>query len=141
MTNTVKRKIQVAVVHCDQSKQKKLLLLKLIPERGGHWQNITGHVEADETLFDAAKRELIEETSISPALTQIVDAKFSFEFLDRFNMQRVEHGFIAWVETDEVKIDTREHTEYKWLPIKEITSDHLGFETHWELVKLIMERE
>jgi len=141
MSNQIKRKIQVAVVYCDQSKQKQLLLLKLIPERGGHWQNVTGHVETGETLQEAAIRELIEETSISQSHAQLIDAKFSFDFTDRFKMERSEHGFIAWVDTNIIELDKTEHTEFKWISLNQVTKEDLGFSTHWDLIKIVKERE
>ena len=42
----------------------EILLLKTIPGRGGFWQSVTGKVEPGESLCDAARRELHEETGI-----------------------------------------------------------------------------
>ena len=135
----IKRKVQVAVIYRNQSKQNKLLLLKLIPERGGHWQNVTGHVEKNETLIEAAQRELTEETSIAPNHFQIIDPKFSFEFTDRFQEQRYESGYIAWVDTDQIIIDPIEHTEFKWVDIDSLTQEDYGFKSHWDLIQHVRE--
>ena len=133
----MKRKVQVAVLYCDQSKQNKLLMLKLIPERGSHWQNVTGHVEKNETPIEAAYRELFEETKISKDQIQMVDTKHSFQFTDRFGQQRQEHTYIAWSQTDQIEIDPIEHTEFKWVDLKDVKEQDFGFASHWELIQMV----
>ena len=41
------------------------LMLKRVLERGGFWQGVTGGLELNETIPEAAKRELLEETGLS----------------------------------------------------------------------------
>lgn len=44
------------------AKERKVLLLRLTPERGSHWQNVTGKVENGESFAEGALREAEEET-------------------------------------------------------------------------------
>jgi 8-oxo-dGTP pyrophosphatase MutT (NUDIX family) len=45
----------------------RLLMLRRTPERGGFWQGVTGAPLAGETDFDAAIREVREETGLDVA--------------------------------------------------------------------------
>ena len=54
------KKVQVWIV-CEE----EVLLLRVLPERGGGWHPITANVEKGEKLPDCAKRETFEETGIA----------------------------------------------------------------------------
>ena len=44
---------------------RQYLLLKRVTDRGAFWQGVKGGVENGESLLEAARRELIEETGLS----------------------------------------------------------------------------
>jgi len=115
-------KVCVFVVRpCDGGEE--LLLLRRGAERGGWWQPVTGALEDDETLAQAAARELFEETSlhahklIDTCMTNVFKpserASARFDHPPQFI---TEHVFIAIVpHNDEVNIDTQEHVEFAWV--------------------------
>lgn len=97
------------------------LLLKRISERGGFWQGVTGGVEAGESLENAARRELVEETRMYPLVLESTDHSYRFpiEKSDAHSYpgasELEEHVFYAQVDGDEVPIlDPSEHDESKW---------------------------
>jgi ADP-ribose pyrophosphatase len=76
-----------------------------------------GGVEADESLIDAARRELLEETGI---LAQRLHAIGSFLNNSRYSSGRI-HVFLA-TELEELPQpnNTEEWVAYEWLPIPEV---------------------
>jgi lipoyl(octanoyl) transferase len=102
------------------------LLLRRLPERGGFWQGVTGGVESKESLEDAARRELIEETGLYPIVLQSIDHSYSFtvekddDHIYPEAAELVEHVFYAQVDGEtEPILDAREHDERKWCGYEE----------------------
>lgn len=124
------KKVQVWVVH-----QEEVLLLKLIPERGGGWHPITANVHEDEKLLDCAKRETFEETGISSKEGEWVDLDYSFEFQGRWG-HAVEkaYAFFLKKKTTEIEIDSSEHTDFKWVKMDQ-TEKELKFQPQKEALE------
>ncbi len=87
------------------------------------WQSVTGSLEWGEPAFDAAVRELKEETGLEA--TELVDCNFAQEF-EIYSMWRqryqpgvthnIEHVFTLELDDRlDIQLDPREHCEYKWL--------------------------
>lgn len=110
------------------------VIFRLVSSSGGYWQGIGGGGEDNETPWQAAKRESMEEAGISPAN--------EFMRLDSFAMIPVVEvcGFM-WGEDvlvipnycfgvrlidDEIRLSD-EHTAYKWLDY-----DNARNLLHWE---------
>jgi dATP pyrophosphohydrolase len=87
----------------------------------GSWETVHGHIEAGETPAQAAVRELVEETGLSP--------------LRMYNLSRVEvfyqHRrdevalipvFAAFVPPDAAVRLSREHVRHEWLGVAAATS-------------------
>jgi 8-oxo-dGTP pyrophosphatase MutT (NUDIX family) len=112
----VKQKVQVWIYFQDSpSAAPAFLILKMIIERGGGWQPVTGGVEEGETLEVAAQREAQEETGLTfKGPPRSVGEPFTFQ--SRWSGEVVvEHGFALQALSQDVQIDPREHTEYRWV--------------------------
>lgn len=95
------------------------LLLKRLPDRNGfwHWQPVTGGLEEGETRTEALYREIEEEIGIKN-LIRVIEGLYYFEFSD----PQLHREFVYGVEvssTEEVVLDGREHSEYRWCGIKD----------------------
>lgn len=130
-----KRKVQVVIFaqKTPSSKITKVLMLKTNKKRGGFWQNVTGSVERYERYHTAALRELWEETGISAQdIYTFLDLKLSHRFFSRKGHPVTENSFVVVVPEQKIKIDSNEHQDYKWLPIKSIRSSNYKFLTNFE---------
>ena len=96
----------------------RFLMLRRSRERGGWWQGVTGTAEPGESLKDAARREVAEETGVtSPA--RMIDLDFAFHFeLSRYGGGRtvnaVKHSFGVQVDDEQVKLSD-EHDSSVWV--------------------------
>jgi dATP pyrophosphohydrolase len=81
------------------------------------WQGVAGKIEKGETAWQAAMRELKEETGLKPKHMFVADhvSRFYEAFGDRINLVPV-----FGIEVDsEVVILSEEHSEYKWVTLEE----------------------
>jgi len=98
------------------------------------WQGVAGKIEKGEKSWEAAKRELQEETGLKPDKMFIVDhvSKFYEQMDDRINLVPV---FGIEVNTQEVVLSD-EHSEYKWVKIDE-ASDLLVWKGQKQAIKIV----
>jgi 8-oxo-dGTP pyrophosphatase MutT (NUDIX family) len=102
------------------------LLLKRTADRGGFWQGVTGAAELEETLIQAAQREVCEETGYQRFIRFApLDFRYSYP-LDRALWGHLyapevttitEECFGAEIALDqgEPVLDASEHEQYRWL--------------------------
>jgi dATP pyrophosphohydrolase len=93
-------------------------------EPPGWWQSVTGSLEPGETPWDAAVRELREETGL--AADGLVDLGISQSFTiapawrHRFApgvTENLEHAFALGLDAPvDVRMDPTEHVRFAWLP-------------------------
>ncbi len=81
------------------------------------WQGVAGKIEPGESAPEAAKRELMEETGLTPKLMFIADhvSRFYEAHGDRINLVPV---FGIEVDSDIVTLSD-EHCEFKWVTLEE----------------------
>jgi len=114
----------LVVVHSDDA---QALLLK----RGkpfDFWQSVTGSLQAGESHEQAAVRELCEETGFTDeGILEFTGVSRQFAIDPRWR-KRFAPGIVENVEFEwryrvpqpmDIRIDGKEHTEYRWLPIEE----------------------
>ncbi len=110
--------IQVeAIIFRRNSNRIEYLLLKRLPERNGFWQPVTGGVEEGETLSEALRREIREETGIEN-LVRVIEDIYYFEFSDPNLNKEYVYG-VEVASTEVVVLDGKEHSEYRWCGIKD----------------------
>jgi 8-oxo-dGTP diphosphatase len=92
--------------------QKRSATRKLFPDT---WDIVGGHVEGGETLDEALRREIEEETGwdLSIVLATVGDYRYTGE--DGF--VRLETDFLVRVDGDlgRPRLEAGKHTEYRWL--------------------------
>ncbi len=119
------------------SDQILVLLLKMRPDRGGHWQPVTGSVEKGETLKTAALREGLEETGLTLDPARLLDLKFSFEFDSKWG-HATEHAFAIPVFAGAaVSLDPNEHVSCEWVTPK-VAFSKLSFDSNREVLNLLL---
>lgn len=111
-------------VDCVIVKDGKVLLLKRAHEPfEGYWVLPGGHVERNETVEEAAVREMKEELGIDVELKKFVGV---FSDPDRDPRGLVSVVFIAEPKSDDIRIN-KEAYEYKWFPLDELPEE-MGFD-------------
>ncbi len=94
------------------------LLLKRTEQRGGFWQPVAGGVHDGESLVDAVKRELLEETGIKN-FVRIYSNIHSFEFnIEKYGTLK-EYVFGVRIADNIGAKLSPEHTEMKWCSLDE----------------------
>lgn len=104
--------------HIFREKNEKIefLLLKRSPKQyyPNLWQMVSGKIKENETAYNAALREIKEETGLTPEKFWVAPTVNSFYAQDKDYICLLP-VFAAKVKFEsEVKI-SEEHTEYKWL--------------------------
>ncbi len=101
----------------------------------GHWDLVKGHIESDETVKDAAKRESKEETGIT-------DVKFidgfeeEIEYYFRYDNQNIHKKvtfFLSETKHDIITLSD-EHLDFIWLDFENATKK-ITFDTAKQIIK------
>jgi 8-oxo-dGTP pyrophosphatase MutT (NUDIX family) len=110
--------IQVeAIIFRKNDNKIEYLLLKRTPERNGFWQPVTGGLEEGETRAEALCREIEEEIG-TKNLIRVIEGLYYFEFSDPNLNQEYVYG-VEVSSTEEVVLDGKEHSEYRWCSIQD----------------------
>ena len=99
-----------AVIYKFFDDELKILIVK---HNAGHYAFPKGHMEGDETELETAIREIKEETN----LDVIIDSGFRFvnTYCPKENVIKDVIYFVGYPCNDDVIIDNKEISEYKWL--------------------------
>lgn len=94
-------------------KEDNILILRCYK----NWDMPKGRIEKGEDPLDAAKREVGEETGLTPKLisNEYFDCLYT---LKKMRAEKAIRFFIAKSKTDEVEL-SNEHHEYRWVTAKE----------------------
>lgn len=115
-TTTLPHKVpKIMAIVYTRSPDERLLALKLHPEPGksGGWFVVTGAVEPGETLEQAVRREVREETGISSIKT-LVDLAIAYQYpLDNGDIA-LERVFGVEVPVASEVVLNEEHIDFGW---------------------------
>jgi 8-oxo-dGTP pyrophosphatase MutT (NUDIX family) len=121
-------KLQVGVKVLIENKEKKHLFLQrsqiLGNEQEAYWDIPGGRIEADETLHDALKREIFEETGLRIRDRDVPHLLFAQDiFAAKADLHVVRLTYSVPGDGD-VKVSD-EHTAFKWLTLDNALSLNL----------------
>lgn len=136
--STKTKKAQIVLAALDQASHNfSFLLLQTNERRGSFWQNVTGKLEDNETFEEGGLREAIEETGLEvESIIDMVNLGLVYEFTDQHKRKVHEECFLIVLDKRwEIKIDPHEHQAHKWLPVDELTTESVKFESNYEALR------
>jgi|1186.fasta_scaffold194373_2 dATP pyrophosphohydrolase len=86
---------------------------------GGTWQPVCGRIEPDEKAWEAAVRELREETGLAPREFYVIEFVNSFYIPSQDTMWHCAN-FLAVVDRDATITLNDEHDAHRWVPAKQV---------------------
>ncbi|MCL2851110.1 MAG: NUDIX hydrolase [Firmicutes bacterium] len=101
-----------------QDSDEKILILRrpFNDFLGGLYEMPSGRVEENETLLDALKREIKEETNLD--LSSILSYLDFFDYKSQSGKKSRQHNFAITVKSTD-NIELTEHDKFKWQTIDE----------------------
>ena len=111
----------IGVVKLDDDEEDYILLLKrnaLRRTSPNKWQTPSGFMNEGESAEEAVLREVKEETTLEGTIKKSGSA---FEVVDEW-ARWIIIPFLISVKSDKVVIDTREHSEFRWVKVNEVSS-------------------
>ncbi|MBD65342.1 MAG: hypothetical protein CME62_09045 [Halobacteriovoraceae bacterium] len=138
-----KKKVQVVIFYHDANNKKQFLLLKMNERRMYLWQNVTGSVDEGEKYSKAALREAKEETGIKKKnIKNLIKSSMKFTFTDQYKKDITEKiFFLEAYEKWDVKIDPKEHCDFKWVDENDINRDSVHFDSNYKALVGALEFE
>ena len=125
------------------NKENKIFVAKRIDNPSDFWQMPQGGIDDGEDYFDAALRELKEETSIKTVeLIKEVSNLTTYDLPDRllgiiwkgkYKGQRQKWFLMRYLGQDNdinIKTDNPEFLDWKWIDLGEITEVVVDFKLH-----------
>ena len=114
---------------------RTLLMKRAAPPLEGTWSHVAGSIEEGETAWQAALREIAEETGLAPKRLFFSDLceQFYEPAQDRVQIVPVFVGLVA--DDAEVSLDS-EHTDHAWCTLDEAV-ERLVFPAQRRIARLI----
>ena len=133
----------VVIAGCIIVRDNKILMVKEAKKKCyGQWNFPAGHVDELEKITDAAVRETYEETGCKVKLTGVLPI-CSVDGED--GETRVMVRFTADILEEDIKFDTDEILDVKWLNVKDVknmTENELrGYDTSIKFIKDFEEKK
>jgi dihydroneopterin triphosphate diphosphatase len=130
--------IAAYVCRTDEDYPKFLIIKRRSKYLGGTWQMISGLQEEGEKGWEAAIREIKEETGLTP------DRFYSTNEIDTFyevkqNIINLVPIFAGFLDKQQEVVLSPEHSEYKWVTTQEAI-DLLYFKKQADYMKMIEDK-
>ncbi len=107
----------IVISGCLIVRDNKVLMVKEAQKKCyGQWNIPAGHVDEPEKITDAAIREIYEETGCKVKLTGVLP----MITVIKENEQKLMVRFTADIIEENIKFDTEEILDVKWIDIEEI---------------------
>lgn len=132
------KKAQVVIAAVDHEQNSfSLLLLQTNQKRGEFWQNVTGKVDENETFEEGGLREAIEETHLKiEDMVEMLDLELTYNFIDARKRDVHEESFLLVFDKKwNVIIDPKEHQDFKWVNINDVTQDDVKHKSNFETIR------
>ncbi len=96
----------------------RFLLMRRTDKKSSFWAQVAGKIEENETAWQAALREIKEETSIEPEKFYSADICEQFYEIDRDSVW-LSPVFVAFVNEEQKVVLNEEHDAFEWLTVEE----------------------
>jgi dATP pyrophosphohydrolase len=115
--------VTVYVIHAN----KYLIIRRCCEVLNGTWQMVTGRIEEGEKAWEAAIREVKEETGLVP------ESLYSADIVETFYIKASDKiafvpVFVAYVDSQKVKLCPAEHDAFEWVEYQEAKERFVWFE-------------
>ena len=91
---------------------------------GGIYELPSGKVDHEESLTEALKREILEETNLT--INNVIDLCDTFDYKSKSGIQTRQFNFIVSVgDIDTLKLDPKEHDLSEWIKFEDIESSNI----------------
>lgn len=107
-----------AVVLRRNAQGTQVLLLRRTGTLAGEWCQVAGKIEDGEKAWQAALREILEETGLRPYALYSADICEQFYEPDREAISMLP-VFVAYVSDDADVVLNEEHSEFRWVSFDE----------------------
>ena len=89
------------------------------PAHGGdYWFTVTGSIESEESIEEAVKREVKEETNLD--ISEIFNLKWG-SIYSWGGEDHKEQNFLVFVNKDKLKLN-EENTDFRWLELRDFVN-------------------
>ncbi len=100
----------------------KFLIIKRVPADGDFWQPLTESLEDGESIEECLRRGVKEELGLDN-IKGVTERLWSFPWENKKGEPNIDLVYgVEISESDEIKINPEEHSEYKWCGFDEAMS-------------------
>jgi dATP pyrophosphohydrolase len=135
-----KRSFTIAAYICRivDGRGQYLIIRRQTPYLYDTWQMVSGKIEKNEKAWEAALREIKEETGLTPDRLYSINNVELFYEISR-NCINIVPLFVGFIDSNQDVILSLEHSESKWITPGE-AKEYLSFDHQADTMRLIKKR-